>query len=157
MPPATPVRSALPPIFAMMTCWRGPMAFSHTPMISTGTGSGVMPLKTVQAMACMPGLTSLRGMISGFPALGGVSSAAGANPAEPCIKTTAAATISQVLIRVKFPLPYYDVTRRERGYWDFGAHFGCSAEGRTRTGGPPHSWHKDRLAVGGFLGLPTGV
>ena len=74
MPPATPVRSALPPIFAMMTCWRGPMAFFHTPMISTGTGSGVMPLKTVQAMACMPGLTSFKGRISGLPALGGVSS-----------------------------------------------------------------------------------
>ena len=39
-------------------------------MISTGTASGSVPWKTVQAVAFMPGLTSFNGMISTLPALG---------------------------------------------------------------------------------------
>src|SRR5665213_229908 len=79
MPPATPVAMALPPILPTITSCRGPMAFFHTPIISTGTGSAVLPLKTVQAVACMPGFTSLRGRMAGLPALGGESSAPVAN------------------------------------------------------------------------------
>src|SRR5689334_21571785 len=61
---------ALPPILATITSWPGPHRFLRRPMISIGTGSGSVPWKTVQAVAFMPGLTSLRGRISTLPALG---------------------------------------------------------------------------------------
>src|SRR6185436_4024010 len=53
-----------------MMSWLGPQMFLRRPMISIGTGSGSVPWNTVQAVAFMPGLTSLRGRISTFPALG---------------------------------------------------------------------------------------
>ena len=60
----------------MMTSWPGPKEFFITPSTSTGTGSAVLPLKTVQAVAFMPGLTSSSFRISTGPALGGSSSPA---------------------------------------------------------------------------------
>ena len=52
-------------------------------MISTGTGSGSVPWKTVQAVAFMPGLTSFSGRISTFPAFGRVFTAGrGASAAD---------------------------------------------------------------------------
>src|SRR5260221_14740294 len=57
MPAATLVRSALPPLLPPMLSCRGPQTFFITPRISTGTASGSEPLKTVQAVAIMPGLT----------------------------------------------------------------------------------------------------
>ena len=78
MPLATLVRAALPPILAMMMSCFGPHMFLASPMISTGTGSGTVPWKTVHAVPFMPALTSLAGMISTFPDLGRAGGASAA-------------------------------------------------------------------------------
>src|SRR5579863_986334 len=109
MPPATPVRTAWPPILPRITCWRGPMPFFQMPMISTGTGSGVEPANTVQAVACMPGLTSARGRIWGLPAWGGVRSAADTNP----ITARAAATSLNFMNGT----PNASIMQRNGGKW----------------------------------------
>src|ERR1700752_1586582 len=44
--------------------------FSQTPMITTGTGSGLLPWNTVHATAFMPGFRAFSGKNSTFPALG---------------------------------------------------------------------------------------
>src|SRR5579883_1932832 len=103
MPAATLVSFALPSIFARMTSCRGPSCPFHTPMISIGTGSGSVPVKTVQAVACIPGLMSLRWKISTLPALGGLRSAA-------CAKTpqkSAANTIRWVMANLWVMEGYY--------------------------------------------------
>src|ERR1039458_10241164 len=71
MPPATLVIFARPPILPRTTSWPGPHMFFQAPTISIGTASGLDPSNTVQAMACIPGLTSEAFMISTLPALGG--------------------------------------------------------------------------------------
>ena len=61
----------------MMSCL-GPQAFFQSPMISTGTASGSVPAKTVQAVPFMPGFSSEVFMVSTGPASGrriGVSAA----------------------------------------------------------------------------------
>src|SRR5712675_2287367 len=70
MPPATLVVWALPSILPRMMSCLGPQAFFQRPMISTGTASASVPLKTVQAVAFIPGLISLDLRISTLPALG---------------------------------------------------------------------------------------
>src|SRR5579875_1642408 len=54
-----------------MSCF-GPQAFCQTPMISTGTGSGLLPANTVQATPFIPGFSALSGNSATFPAFGGV-------------------------------------------------------------------------------------
>ena len=54
-----------------MTSCRGPQAFFHSPMISMGTGSGVVPANTVQAVACIPGRRSEVLKMSTLPMRGG--------------------------------------------------------------------------------------
>src|SRR5688572_30417024 len=77
IPPATPVLSAFPPILARMMSCLGPHAFFHSPTISTGTGSGSDPSKTVQAIPFIPRFRSADFMISAFPAFGRSSAPAG--------------------------------------------------------------------------------
>src|SRR6266487_900768 len=72
MPPATLVRCALPPILAtMMSCF-GPQAFLHRPIISMGTASASVPVKTVHAVPVIPGFSSEAFMIWTGPVFGGV-------------------------------------------------------------------------------------
>ena len=78
IPPATPVRNALPPIFPKMTSCFGPHAFFHNPTISIGTASGVDPSNTVQATAFMPGLISELFIVTTGPAFGAVVMGEGA-------------------------------------------------------------------------------
>ena len=90
MPPATPVRIALPPILPrMMSCF-GPQAFFHRPTISTGTASGSVPSNTVQAVACMPGFRSAARMISTLPERGGWSVGVAGRAARDTDKTAMA-------------------------------------------------------------------
>src|SRR5580700_6441348 len=53
-----------------MTSWRGPQAFFHSPRISTGTCSGILPANTVQAVPCIPGRRSAALKISTLPMRG---------------------------------------------------------------------------------------
>jgi hypothetical protein len=54
--------------------------FFEIPMISTGTGSGTEPEKTVHATAFIPGFTSLNFMISTGPAFGRTGAASAPHP-----------------------------------------------------------------------------
>src|SRR6266545_4064307 len=54
----------------MISCL-GPHIFAQTPIISIGTASGSVPVKTVQAVPFMPGFSSEDFMIWTGPALGG--------------------------------------------------------------------------------------
>src|SRR5262249_56069349 len=69
----------------MMTSCLGPQAFFHKPMISIGTASGSVPVKTVQAVPVMPGLSSAGFLVWTGPVLGGLrgglAAKAGANVA----------------------------------------------------------------------------
>ena len=62
MPATTPVYSGLAPWSrARIMSWPGPRAPRNTPRISTSIASGLVPVKTVQAVAVMPRRTSLSG------------------------------------------------------------------------------------------------
>src|SRR3954447_23798604 len=62
MPATTPEYSGLEPwSWARIMSWPGPRTPRRTPRISTAMGSGLVPLKTVQAVAVMPRLSSLSG------------------------------------------------------------------------------------------------
>src|SRR6185312_11508014 len=80
IPPATLVCVAFPVSLATTTSCFGPQALFHMPMISTGTGSGFMPEKTVQATPFIPGFRSFSGKSWTGPALGGSIAAYGAGP-----------------------------------------------------------------------------
>src|SRR4051794_25561896 len=75
MPPATWVRTALPPILPTIRSCPGPHMFFSSPTISTGMGSGSVPWSTVQAVACMPGRRSEAFIVCTFPIVGGAISA----------------------------------------------------------------------------------
>src|SRR5579872_92494 len=107
MPPATLVRSALPPSLARIMSCLGPLAFFQRPTISTGMGSGTVPLKTVQAVAFMPGLMSDFGKISTFPARGraGVTTAASPQTGRTAQKIAQYSAIGAA-VRFIIDLPY---------------------------------------------------
>src|SRR5437764_13682094 len=91
IPPATLVRCALPPILATMTSCFGPQAFFHNPIISIGTGSGSVPVNTVQAVPIIPGFSSEDFIIWTGPVLGGwdVAAEAGTRVATTARNNTA--------------------------------------------------------------------
>src|ERR1017187_5166569 len=99
----------------MMSC-RGPQAFFHSPRISTGIGSGVVPVNTVQAVPCMPGRRSEALKMSTLPIRGrsGARSAAHKGKASAAIdKTTADMRCFMGWIAPLQPL-YYG---RQRAQW----------------------------------------
>ena len=72
MPPATLVRGALPVSLRDDDVLLGSPGVFQTPMISTGTGSGLLPENTVQATRLHPGLQRVFGKDPTGPALGGI-------------------------------------------------------------------------------------